>query len=79
MRSTWYIAFGLIIIPTVVAFSPPHRASNSGTHHDLIVRTRDMMCGRTVTTTTALSAKPQRLAENVDGVVYVNDRVSYVL
>ena len=27
-------------------------------------------------TTTALGAKPQRLAENVDGVVYVNDRVS---
>ena len=30
----------------------------------------------TTTTTTALGAKPQRLAENVDGVVYVNDRVS---
>ena len=25
--------------------------------------------------TTALTAKPQRLPENVDGVIYVNDRV----
>jgi hypothetical protein len=39
--------------------------------------------GRMTTTTTTtsllLAMKPQRLEDNVDGVLYVNDRVSYIL
>lgn len=78
MKSTWFgLLLGLLILQSVEGFSPPQ-------HHRRSVRTRGMSAdgpAATATvsrTTTALGAKPQRLAENVDGVVYVNDRVSYV-
>ena len=79
MKSTWYSTLlGLLVLQSVVGFSPPQ-------HHGRSVRTRGMsddgLAAKTTastTTRTALGAKPQRLAENVDGVVYVNDRVSFI-
>ena len=80
MKSTWYSTLlGLLVLQSVVGFSPPQ-------HHGRSVRTRGMSddglaATRTTvvsTTRTALGAKPQRLAENADGVVYVNDRVSFI-
>ena len=79
MKSTWYSTLlGLLVLQSVVGFSPPQ-------HHGRSVRTRGMnddgLAATTAvsTKTTALGAKPQHLAENVDGVVYVNDRVSHRL
>ena len=78
------------VLSVAVAFSPPFSMEfNPLQHHRraaaaaaaVVVRTpstiRTKSTTTTTSTTTALRAtKPQRLAENVEGVVYVNDRVS---
>ena len=79
------------VLSVAVAFSPPFSMEfNHLQHHHrrraaaaaaVVVRTpstiRTKSTSTVTSTTTVLRAnKPQRLVENVEGVVYVNDRVS---